>query len=315
MPRIEIVNSITSSQHGVVAHYQLVEAGLTINQITNMLRSGYFARAAKGVYRIAGAQETWEQSAVIATLSCGKNGYLSHESVLMLFDLLPRHRNRASRRRTNFKRNMLIHVTTPRNRYRLRNVYFHRSTSIEKEETVHCTRGIRHMSIERALIDCAQQLTTYELDYVIDRALTQKFISLQRIHTLLDRLHTAPGREKLRTIALLTPYCSQNEHIGTESELEKRIESILSEISPFQLKKQHKVHINNRHYRIDLAIPEKMIAIEIDGFAHHRARMKFDDDRRRQNILIAAGWKLIRITAAFTDDEIRAVFSALLTNL
>ena len=50
--------------------------------------------------------------------------------------------------------------------------------------------------------------------------------------------------------------------------------------------------------RVDLALPEQRVAIEHDGQAVHERPTVFTADRRRQNALVAAGWTVLRFTAA-----------------
>lgn len=74
---------------------------------------------------------------------------------------------------------------------------------------------------------------------------------------------------------------------------------------------QSEITLKGKRYRLDFAIPSHKVAIEVDGFEFHRNRMQFDNDRVRQNALISAGWKIVRITATFTDNQIGdAVISA-----
>lgn len=304
------IQKFASAQHGVVARYQLLEDCVGANSIKSALRSGALSAVANGIYVTVGSQNTWEQRAAIATLSCRDEGYLSHESTLVIFGLLPKERNRISRRRMDRTRNQLIHVTTPRHMYIMKNVYFHRSTQISAYDKSLTSYGIRHMSIERSIIDAAQQLADYELEYVIDNALSQGLIQTKRIKTQLHQLHTAPGREKNRTLASLEPYLCN--YSNSESALEKRVEKVIVKLTSRKIVRQHNIQIRGQRYRIDLAIPSLKIAIEVDGFEFHRSRTKFDDDRRRQNDLISVGWKLVRITAVFSDEEIRQAIIALL---
>lgn len=50
--------------------------------------------------------------------------------------------------------------------------------------------------------------------------------------------------------------------------------------------------------RVDLALPDLRIALEHDGRAVHDRADAFVADRRRQNALVAAGWIVLRFTAA-----------------
>ncbi len=47
---------------------------------------------------------------------------------------------------------------------------------------------------------------------------------------------------------------------------------------------------------LDLAFPQLMLAIEIDGRAWHSAAERFQQDRTRQNRLVNAGWTVLRFT-------------------
>ncbi len=59
--------------------------------------------------------------------------------------------------------------------------------------------------------------------------------------------------------------------------------------------------------RLDLAYPEKRVALEIDGFRFHDTRESFDAERARGNELQAIGWKVLRITSQHLErspDEV-----------
>lgn len=49
-------------------------------------------------------------------------------------------------------------------------------------------------------------------------------------------------------------------------------------------------------YTIDLAFPERRLAIEVDGWAYHVDPDRFRNDRRKGNYLARCGWDLLRFT-------------------
>lgn len=51
-------------------------------------------------------------------------------------------------------------------------------------------------------------------------------------------------------------------------------------------------------YRLDFALPDKKIGIELDGYAWHSTREAFTKDRERQRNLELDGWRLIRFSGA-----------------
>jgi very-short-patch-repair endonuclease len=48
--------------------------------------------------------------------------------------------------------------------------------------------------------------------------------------------------------------------------------------------------------RLDFAWPELKVAVETDGWATHGRRQAFEDDRARDAFLLAAGWRVLRVT-------------------
>ena len=66
----------------------------------------------------------------------------------------------------------------------------------------------------------------------------------------------------------------------------------------------HRVRVGGRVRYLDLAWPEAKVAIEFDGFVPHSTRRVFDDDRSRQNDLVADGWTVFRVTATMLRDPV-----------
>ena len=64
---------------------------------------------------------------------------------------------------------------------------------------------------------------------------------------------------------------------------------------------EHDVHGPGGRWlaRVDLAYPERRVAIELDSKAHHLHEAAFETDRVRQNGLELAGWTVLRFTWAF----------------
>ena len=49
-------------------------------------------------------------------------------------------------------------------------------------------------------------------------------------------------------------------------------------------------------YRLDFAWPERKVIVETDGWATHGRRAAFEDDRAKDATLLAAGWRVLRVT-------------------
>ncbi len=56
------------------------------------------------------------------------------------------------------------------------------------------------------------------------------------------------------------------------------------------------IWLQGRRRYLDVAFDEPRVAIEFDGWEHHREGTRFVDDRRRQNALVLTGWLVLRFT-------------------
>jgi very-short-patch-repair endonuclease len=54
---------------------------------------------------------------------------------------------------------------------------------------------------------------------------------------------------------------------------------------------------------LDVAIPRRRLAIEIDGWAFHSDVDRFQRDRQRQNALVSLGWTVLRFTWADLNER------------
>ena len=54
---------------------------------------------------------------------------------------------------------------------------------------------------------------------------------------------------------------------------------------------------------VDLLWAEQRLIVEFDGFGTHGSRSSFETDRRRDRHLVAAGYRVIRVTWLQLEDE------------
>lgn len=64
-------------------------------------------------------------------------------------------------------------------------------------------------------------------------------------------------------------------------------------------------------YEVDAYWPAHKLIVEIDGWRYHRTRKRFEDDRRKDAALTAAGYRVVRITYRRLRDEPLAVSAQL----
>lgn len=70
--------------------------------------------------------------------------------------------------------------------------------------------------------------------------------------------------------------------------------------------------VPGRKFRIDIALPEIRLAIEVDGWEWHgKHKGDFERDRERQNLLTIHGWRILRFTAGNIRKDITSVLDAI----
>jgi very-short-patch-repair endonuclease len=69
------------------------------------------------------------------------------------------------------------------------------------------------------------------------------------------------------------------------------------------------MRIEGHRFEVDLLWEEKRLVIEMDGEETHGTRAAFQEDRRRDQVLAAAGYRVARITWRQLEDEPGAVLT------
>lgn len=210
-----------------------------------------------------------------AVLTGGKDAVLSHVSALRLWELLPMDPPRP------------VHVTVPGGGRRNREgIVIHRSVALGVDErtTVH---GIPTTAPSRTIADVAGMLGARELERVLATAERERLMEWTELAGLPDRYPRRAGMGMLRALVRK----EAGPHF-TRSEAERRCLELLrrSGLSRPQ------ANVPVGPYELDLYWPDEGVAIEIDGYAHHRSRPRFEGDRRKDAWLRARGIEVIRLT-------------------
>jgi very-short-patch-repair endonuclease len=211
-----------------------------------------------------------------AVLAGGPVAVLSHTSALHLWRLL---RGAAPRP---------IHVTVPGGNRRLKQdgIVFHRSRRLTESERT-AVDGIPTTTLERALVDAAGLLGSREIEDAVATAEREGLINADQLATLPDRYPRRAGMAMLRKL-IQEP---KARHF-TRSEAERRCLQLLQAGG---LPRPHS-NVPVGPYELDLFWPEAGVAIEIDGYAYHSSRTRFEGDRRKDAWLRARGIEVIRLT-------------------
>jgi very-short-patch-repair endonuclease len=66
-------------------------------------------------------------------------------------------------------------------------------------------------------------------------------------------------------------------------------------------------------YEVDAHWPETRLVVEVDGWRYHSPRRAFEDDRERDAVLQAKGWRVVRVTSRQLDGATATRLRALTT--
>lgn len=97
----------------------------------------------------------------------------------------------------------------------------------------------------------------------------------------------------------------------TESPLETRFRRLLLHAGLPEPDAQYEIRRSDGSFvaRVDFAYPSARLAIEVDGYAFHSSRQRWEADRIRANRLADVGWQALRVTktAMREPDEILGI--------
>jgi hypothetical protein len=270
-------------QHGLTTFAGAAEAVGRDAAFTE-LRSPRWERCAPVVYRLRGAPRTWEQRVMALVLAAGPDAAASHRSAAALLGI------------PGFGRYGVPEVTTRRDRrHRSALGVVHRCRAFPADHLT-VVDHIVATRVARTLVDLAAVLHPGRLERAVDSCLGQRMVTLDSLASTFAELAARgrPGTAAMRAI-LATRGTG---YVAPESELEARFLAFLAANGvPEPVRQLDVGGVEGWIGRVDYAYPAVQVLIELDGRAHHTAKLDRDADARRDAGLRAAGWGVvIRIT-------------------
>jgi very-short-patch-repair endonuclease len=162
-------------------------------------------------------------------------------------------------------------------------------------------KGIPTTSVTRTLIDLAGTAPRKTLERALDEALRGGMTDLGRLRGVLARSGVKRrGAKVLRTLLEAREPAKER----SDSELEdKLIRLIRSERLPPPAVHYNVMDEDRWLGEVDLAYPRQRIAVEVHGYRIHSSRSVWEDDQRRENGLVEAGWKVLKVTNSQLEHD------------
>lgn len=262
--------------------------GMAEHQIDGRVQNGRWFVLRRGVYLLAGAPTSYEQSVLGACLAVGEVAVASHLTACALWGLVTPAPN-------------AIDVLTPFGpRVRLEGVHQHRTAAMHLDDITRRHR-VPATSAARSLVDVAKMFDPRKLGLIVDDADRRRLLRLSDLRRCHERL-AQRGRARATMAEVLASRAPGWDPGGSEREL--WVIDVLRAAGLAIPVQQHRVRIHGRTFFLDLAYPELKIVIEFDGWDFHRSFSAFHGDRTRTRLLVAEGWIVIPVTAQVTEAEL-----------
>lgn len=215
-----------------------------------------------------------------AVLACGPGAVLSHRSAAELWGLL-----RPAGR-------FAIDVTAPGRRGRAPDgINAHRHGSLQAPDRT-SVQGIPCTSVARTLLDMAGGVPAHELRGSIAEAEVQRLLDLAAVHEVMDRSRGRRGVARLRlAVDELDPQIAL-----TRRELERRFLALCRRAGLPSPAVNVPLELDDGVLVPDFLWREARLIVETDGRQFHDTASAFEHDRRRDQRLTLAGWRVIRCT-------------------
>lgn len=288
------ISALATRQHGVVSRNQLRALGLSDDEITDRASSGFLQPLFRGTFAVGHLAITRQSRLLTAVLACGEGTVLSHWSAAELLGL-------------SDKQLPVVDVIPPSWAGRkIQGIRWHRvrlpeADEIEIRDRIPCT------TVSRTLVDVAGRTGWSAMRRLVEQAAILRVLDVDEIDRILARGRRR-GAPRLRVI--LTPWRSTVEQRPRlRSRLEARLLPRLIEEGLTIPRSNAKLDIDGYRVEVDLLWEEQRLAIETDGEQTHGTPVAFHRDRKRDQILLAAGYRTARITWDQVRDEPAAVIN------
>jgi hypothetical protein len=237
----------------VITRREARRLGVTRRQIDWLVTTGEWTAPYPGVYVHAAAERSEHQDLRVALAAAGLQAAGSHLSAAWLWGLvgsLP----------------LPLHITVPANRHPTPGgVRIFRSNTLNAA-TVTAYRGLACTNPLRTLVDCATLVTPGELADLLDRAVAQRLVRLDRLE---QQLRPRPGRRP-RGIVLLRQVLDERGLLGgpAPSVLESKTARLIRRYG-IAVPEAEVVWGPDGRYRLDYAFPDRPLVLEVHGWIAH----------------------------------------------
>lgn len=280
-------------QGGTVSLDQLGEAGISPRSASRRNDKGSLHRIHRGVYVVGHRSISRAARLRAALLACGEGGVISHGTAAALWGLWD-------------EWPALIDVTVPEQAGRKVDEVRCRRCRYPLEEEITEHLGVRCTTPARVFVDLAGMCRLATVRRAVERAAVLKLLDLDAAYRAV---HFAKGRRGLRgLVAVLDAWRTPD---GKPQDVRSDFEAlVLPRLVAMGLPRplcNETLRLEGERLMVDFLWPAQKVVVETDGAATHQTPVAFQRDRHRDQLLIAAGYRVPRVTWDQMRVELDAV--------
>jgi len=268
-----------AAQNAVVSTRQLEECGLTSGAITLRTRRGTLHRVYRGVYSVVSRDAlTMRGRMTAAVLACGAGAILSHWAAAAWWSLVEWDERDPE-------------VTVPGGGGRkVDGIRVHRTRGLACRD-VWTRERILVTSPARTALDVAAQTSHTALRRVLRQAQAEGRLSVGQLRDVHARANGHPGGPALLAVIADGP-------TPTRSVAEDLLLDLVHEAGLPRPEVNPPLQLGGTRLLPDLLWRAHKLVVEVDGEQFHASRQAREDDARKQAILEAHGYRVLRISYA-----------------
>lgn len=276
-----VVTELAVRQCGAFAAWQLDQAGVPVTARGRRVASGWWVRAAPGVWILPSAPLTFEQRLWTAALAVGPESVVSHEAAAELHGI----RNVARGRVT---------LTVPHSGYhRVANATVHQISDVLPEHLT-LVRGLSVTTIVRTVVDLAAVVGPARLQHIVEDVKYDGLASFADIGQCLASV-ARRGKPGVRRLTLALDAYSDGK-ATPNSKLERELLDVIHGAGLDRPVAQ--LPFPGRQFVkgcVDFAYPDVKVVIEADGRRWHTRIRDIKRDHERDGDAAESGWLTLRL--------------------
>lgn len=279
---------VANRQHGVFSHRQAVATGATRRQIEYRRSSGAWIDLDYAVFALDSSPPTWHRQVMGAIL--GKNRARASGITAGVLHGMPNCRKGRPEITVPASGNAPSKLAVVRRRSDFTSL---KLMLIDRIPTV---------DAPTTLFDLASRLQPSHLQRTIDDCLVRGKVDADQLRSVLDRYNgcrlagTVAFREAIEELT--------EEYVPSQSALEVLLINLLDDPRIPRAELQARLSWwQELPHRIDAFIKPWSLIIEGDGRTYHTKRADFENDRRRDNLAVAHGYRVLRFTYRMLNED------------